>query len=479
MGPHQVKATHGFFRIPERFNSDVSVAIINLKSLLYPGTIDALVKILIMPHMVKKFQFYTNRKASRMKTVFSFLFAVCLMFILPNGVYAQTLPPSQSAGGVHAQETQQERDQQLEQQIQSKKQSIRGAIGKKESPIVEEGQKSLVKEIIVKGVTLVPQEVIDQITKEYEGKELSINDMQKVCDLITDEYRKRGRVTSRAYMPPQTIVSKDSSLLIIVIEGTVGSIEVKGNKHFSAQLIKRKLYMKPGQYFDYPALQKALLKLNDHPDRFVKAGLIPGKEPGTTDIVLEVQDRLPIHFEYEIDNFGSRYMNYLRNTFTIEDNNLTGLDDKLVFRYQRSLGQLYSSEYISYTVPLSTKLQGGAYWIWNNTRLGKEYKSFDVKGRSSIGGPFFTYELINQDAVSLKLTGGVDFKSITNSVGGVQTSRDEDRVVKAGFNLDTSDDFGRTIITMEEDVAVFSLAVVYMPKIRLPHGLAQAVSSRN
>ena len=36
--------------------------------------------------------------------------------------------------------------------------------------------------------------------------------------------------------------------------------------------------MKPGEYFDYAALQRALVKLNEHPDRFIKAGLVPGKE---------------------------------------------------------------------------------------------------------------------------------------------------------------------------------------------------------
>jgi hemolysin activation/secretion protein len=388
-----------------------------------------------------------------MKKILAFFSISFFVSILPILAYSQTPPPSQSAGGIQAQEEQLRKEQQLEKQIQTKKKKTE-EVAAENHALPEEGQKTLVKVIDVKGVTLVPQQVVDNIIKDYEGKELSLRDMQKVCDLITDEYRKRGRVTSRAYMPPQTISTKEAILVIIVIEGKVGSIDVKGNRYFSSQLIKRRLEVKPGEYFDYAALQRALVKINDHPDRFVKVGLVPGKEPGTTDLLVEVQDRIPIHVGLENDNFGTRYMHYLRNTLTVEDNNLTGIGDKIDFQYQRSLGSYYSSPYVSYTVPINNRFDAGAYWLWSDTKLGKEYKSRDIKGKSSIGGPFFNYEAIDTGSVNLKFTGGFDYKRVINYENGQVISRDEDRVLKAGINLDTTDKFGRTVVTLEEDVGV-------------------------
>jgi hemolysin activation/secretion protein len=389
-----------------------------------------------------------------MKKTLAFFSIFFTITILPTLAYSQTPPSSQSAGGIQAQEEQQQKEQQLEKQIKSKKKATPEAAVTPNAALPEEGQKTLVKAIDVKGATLIPQRVVDNIIKNYEGKELSLRDMQKVCDLITDEYRKRGRVTSRAYMPPQTISAQEAILVIIVIEGKVGTIDVKGNKYFSSQLIKRRLEVKPGEYFDYAALQRALVEINDHTDRFVKVGLVPGKEPGTTDLIVEVQDRIPLHVGLENDDFGSKYMHYLRNTFTAQDNNLTGLDDKLFFQYQRSLGQYYSSPYVSYTAPINNKFDAGAYWLWSDTKLGKEYKSLDIKGKTSIGGPFFNYEAINADAVNLKLTGGFDYKRVTNYENGEVISRDEDRVLKGGINLDTTDKFGRTVFTLEEDVGM-------------------------
>ena len=395
-----------------------------------------------------------KQKETRMKKIFCIFFIFLLASIFTTLSYSQTPPPGQTGGGIQQQEQQIQTERKLEKQIKSKKKKAEEAVVTEKPTSAEEGQKSLVKKIDVRGVTLIPQDAVDKIIKDYEGKELTLNEMQKVCDLITDEYRKRGRVTSRAYMPPQTITAKDGILVIIVIEGKLGNVDVKDNKFFSSKLLKKKLDMKPGEYFDYQALQKALVKINEHPDRFVKAGLVPGKEAGTTDIVLEVQDRFPVHYGYEIDNFGSRYMNFYRNSFTVEDNNVTGLDDKLYVKYQKAQADFYSSPYISYTIPLYDRLEGGMYWLWSDSKLGKEFKAIDITSESSIGGGFFTYDIIDMAAVSFKLTGGFDSKSVINYTSGVKSSRDEDRVLKAGLNLDVSDKWGRTIVTLEEDVGI-------------------------
>jgi hemolysin activation/secretion protein len=276
--------------------------------------------------------------------------------------------------------------------------------------------------------------------------------MQKICDLITDEYRKRGWVTSRAYLPPQNI--QNDILVINVLEGKTGNIEVKGNKFFSSKLIKKKVNLKPGSYFDYNALQKALVKLNEHPDRFVKSVLVPGKEPGTTDIVLDVKDELPLHIGYEFDNFGSRYINYDKHSVTAEDNNFLGLDDTLYFKYIKSQNTFFDYYNFRYNIPLLQVLQGGFYYLWSNTKLGKEYKALNVTGHSELFGAFFNYTIIDMSSVTMRVNGGFDYKHALNYIGGVKSSRDETRVIKLGVDLDMYDKFGRTIITLEENVGI-------------------------
>ena len=385
------------------------------------------------------------------KTIMFFLFS-CFALTITTSAYSQ--PPSgQTGGGLQRQEQQIQTERRLEKQIREKKK-------KPEEPVVEEkpsqpiaeGQKNLISRIDVRGVTLIPKEAVDKIAKDYEGKELSVKEMQKACDLITDEYRTRGKVTSRAYLPPQTI--KDGVLTIMVIEGKLGNVEVRNNKFYSAIQVKKKLKLKPGNFLDYNSLQRTLVKINENTDIFVKAGLVPGKEAGTTDLILEVQDRLPIHVGYEFDNYGSRYIGYQRSTITAEDNNLFGLYDKFSFKYQKAQYEFYDSTSLSYTLPVFDTIDFGTYWLWSTSKLGKEYKALDVKGYSELGGGSLTFNIIDMNAVNFKITTGFDYKNIKNYTSGVKTSRDEDRVVRIGGNLDISDKWGRTIITLEEDVGM-------------------------
>lgn len=392
-------------------------------------------------------------RTPHMKRMIALAPVFCFLALISTGdICAQTTPPpGQTGGGVDKQTADIRKDQALEEKITKEKPKEEGLVLEKAVP-VEEGQKTLIKTIDVKGATLIPQKTITRIISEYEEREINLREMQKVCDLITDEYRKKGYVTSRAYLPPQTI--KDGLLNIIVVEGKLGNVEVKGNRYFRSDLLKKKLELRPGRHFDYKKLQRSLTKINEHPDRFVKSILVPGKEPGTTDIVLEVQDRLPVHAGYEYDNFGSRYINYDRHTVSAEHNNLIGFDDKFSFKYQKGQNQFYEMTSLRYTIPLVATLEAGAYWLWSTVRLGKEYKASHVKGTSEIGGLFFNYLIIDLPTVDLRLNGGFDYKHISNYMEAIKTSRDEVRMFKLGFDLDMYDRWGRTIIALEEDVGV-------------------------
>jgi hemolysin activation/secretion protein len=379
------------------------------------------------------------------------LLVTCLILIFHANSYAQVPPPSQTAGGIEKTAQDIQKEKALEKRITTPKKVEEEAVEEKAAP-VEEGAKILVTDIEVKDATLVSADAINKIITPYKGKELTVGGMQKICDLITDEYRKSGRVTSRAYLPPQKI--KDGHLIIMVIEGKLGNVEVKGNRYFSSTLIKKKLQLKPGEYFDYRSLQRALTKLNEHPDRFVKSVLAPGKEAGTTDIVLEVDDSLPAHISYEFDNFGSRYIEHQRHTGTVEHNNFLGLDDKLSFRYQKGQCDFYDFYNFRYVLPLLQNLESSFYYLWNNVKLAKEYKAEDVRGQSQFAGAAVSYTIIDLSAVNMKVNGGFDYKHVSNSISGTKTSRDEARVLKVGIDLDIYDRWGRTIITLEEDIGL-------------------------
>ncbi|MCM8800304.1 MAG: hypothetical protein NC900_06265, partial [Candidatus Omnitrophica bacterium] len=132
-----------------------------------------------------------------------------------------------------------------------------------------EKQKVLIKTITVVGATLLTEKEIKKITSSYENQELTLSQMQKIADLITDAYRKKGFITCRAYLPPQKIEA--NVLEIRVLEGITADIEVRGNKYFKSELYRQKINLKKGEPFNYEKIRKGLSKINQLPDRSAKA----------------------------------------------------------------------------------------------------------------------------------------------------------------------------------------------------------------
>jgi len=385
------------------------------------------------------------------KLIFLLLFLSLSLFPKPSS-FAQ-LPASQQASG-------QERTRQLQQQEESLREKVEQ---KKPAPEIEDQtlqptppptseQKVLVHDIRVSGATLIPAKDINEITTPYKNKELTIADMQKVADLITDDYRQKGYITSRAYLPPQKI--EGGILEINILEGKMGSVEIKGNRYFRSALIRNKITMAKGAPFNYNQLRKDLTKINTNPDRTARAVLMPGKEQGQTDLVLEIKDRLPIHVGVDWDNFGSRYIDNDRFTMRVTDNNLFGFDDNLTFQYQFAQEGRYFLKSVRYLYPLASDINVGFFAAFSRVKLGEEFQDSDVRGKSQLYGLFANKQLINTERMNLTLNLGFDYKDITNYQLQTVSSADRLRVVRTGLDMDISDNYGRTVITDEIDFGI-------------------------
>jgi len=380
----------------------------------------------------------------------------CAVFILVLSLFscAFAQPPApQTMSGVTQQEQEIEKSKKLKkrswwQRTRGQEQEV---VSEEDVPL-DSTSRILITKIEVEGITILTQEELAVITSEFEGKELSLKDMQKVADLITDEYRKKGFATSRAYLPAQTI--KDGILTIKVVESKLGNVEIRGNKYFKSSLLREKIGIEPAGYFDYSALQQSLVYINEHPDRTAKATLLPGKEPGTTDLIIEVKDKLPLHIGFEYDNYGSRYIGKDRYSLVLEHNNLTQHDDKLYLKSQLSDGRRLKLQQLRYTYPLESSMDLGVHFLNSTLKLGEEFKDTDAKGRARIYGVFLNKALITEQDLDLRLSLGFDYKSVKNYLSGVRTSRDEVRLVKAGADIDLVDTWGRTIVLSELDIGI-------------------------
>ncbi len=371
--------------------------------------------------------------------------AYILLCVFPTFGWAQLA--ADTAGGVIGRESEAQRSKEMESRLRMQ----RTKLTQESAPAEEDrGPKVVIKDIQVEGPQVFKAQDLEPIVAPYRGKDLSLSEMQKIADEITAFYRIKGYVTSRAYIPPQNL--KNGGLTIKVIEGRMGELDVKDNRYFHDRVYKQYLKLDSQALFDYPELQKSLNSINEHPDRKVRAILVPGRETGKTDVILEVEERLPVHVGFEFDNWASRYLNKYRYAMTLEHNNLTGHDDRGLFKFQTSDGinlKLYQGRYL---YPLSRRANVGVYGLWTKTELSRELKDLDAHGRGYIAGVFYTYELLKEHDVEIHGNLGFDYKEIRNFSLSSQTSRDRLSVFKVGIDLDILDEWGRNIILAELDM---------------------------
>ncbi len=378
-------------------------------------------------------------------------FIICFLglFCFSVQVFA-IVPTSQQASGQEGLKEQQERERRLRQRIErplpqiDKEQAVAVV---KEAPSIT-SQKVLVKKIVVTGNILLAQAEIDRIIHPFEGKELAVAQMQRIADFLTDAFRQKGFITTRALIPPQKIAN--DVLEIKIVTGFLGEVAVQGNKYFNKSLFTKRLTIKKGEPFNYNELRSNLFTINQYPDRNVKAVLIPGQSQGETDLLLEVKDRFPAHVGMSYDNFGSKYLGRSRYLGTLTHNNLFGFDDILTLQYQQSEAKAYRLQSARYLLPVTNKTQVGVYSTHHQVRLQREFKDLNARGKSKVYGIFVNHAFLSEP--DLRITGnlGFDYKNVYNFILDLENSRDIERVTKLGGNIDYMDPFGgRNIINNE------------------------------
>ena len=194
--------------------------------------------------------------------------------------------------------------------------------------------------------------------------------------------------------------------------------------------------------------------INEHPDRSAKAVLAPGQEPGSTDILIDVKDRLPIHFGFSYDDYLSRYLGNRRLTYSLEHNNFLGFDDKLFLSWQESSDALLRNFQTRYVFPLKRSLDIGLIISSSDTVLGREFEAVNARGEGFLASVYASQALVNSENFDLRWNNGLDYKDTKNYLLSSENSRDILSILKTGLDLDFNDRWGRNIVTPQVEFGV-------------------------
>ncbi len=188
----------------------------------------------------------------------------------------------------------------------------------------------------VRGNTLLPETVITRVLAPYTGDAVDISKVTNAMATLQLEYYQRGFVTVKVTAPPQQVTNR--VIVFDATEGRLAAVKILHNHYFSSNNVMAALpYVKTlesGQrILNAKIFQTELDRANSNPDRQISPEVRPGLDPGTTALILDVKDRLPLHGRLEFDNYSPPGTPELRLNANASYGNLWQLDHTLGVQY--------------------------------------------------------------------------------------------------------------------------------------------------
>lgn len=301
----------------------------------------------------------------------------------------------------------------------------------KEVPAAK-GLSFVLKDVIITGSTVFKTDYFRPVYQPYLGKKVSFKELEEISAKVRASYKEKGYLTTTVYLPEQEVVS--GRIEIRIVEGKMGELRVEGNKWFAGNVLKKYFHTGGLEVLNMKKLQRDILRLNQNPDLEVRTVISTGEMPETSDIILTVKERMPYHFGVGFDNQGTRLVGRYRESVWLRSSNLSGNLDSLY------VGTLLSSkalgESISYQFPVTTYgTKIGLDITHFNTKLGKEFKAFDIIGNTQMYTPHISQELYLSEDFQADVDTGIEIKSVKKKMSGETTVKDELRLPYICFNF--------------------------------------------
>lgn len=141
------------------------------------------------------------------------------------------------------------------------------------------------------------------IIELYIGLPVSQESLQRLRSSLKLMLSQEGKPFSVVYLPPQDIT--DGTVQIVVQQSLVGELRIEGAQYFSSDSYLSRLKLAANQAIDPKQVRAGIDRINQNSFRSAALRVEKGREPGTTDVVLQVRERRPYRAFVGYNNTGS------------------------------------------------------------------------------------------------------------------------------------------------------------------------------
>lgn len=252
-------------------------------------------------------------------------------------------------------------------------------------PTGDPGNQIQVRQIQVKGSTIFTQQDFEPITTAVEGQTATLAQLQQVADALTQLYLDRGYITSRAVLVEQTI--ENGVVQIQVIEGAIEAIVVEGTRKVRPSYIRSRVGLGAQTPFNRDDLEDSLRLLKADPlFTNVEASLRPGKQLGTSIVIVRVTEAKNLSGLLTLDNYSPPAVGSVQLGGKLSYRNFTGFGDELnfsIFHTTRSGADNLDLALRVPVNPLNGTVQFRFAPNWNRV-IDPAFDELQIEGRSQL-----------------------------------------------------------------------------------------------
>lgn len=252
-----------------------------------------------------------------------------------------------------------------------------------------------------------PQEVLST----HLGQCLMAEEINALLGDLNRWYQRRGWTTTRVYAAEQDISGGELILRVVV-----GRIE--GYRYIDKEADERLAYAFPQErdgYLNLRDLEQGLENLNRVPSQEAKFQLYPGKEPGTSVVVVEMTEKSRTRWTEMLDNSGNASMGHWRSNTEFAIDNLLGRNDQLAIGYNRNLdrgtlGSTFEGFTANYSFSSGNHLWGTSLAVFRTDfTLPGINQNYLLQTRSKKAGVSYEYLVTRDQSSKFSLIAGLDF----------------------------------------------------------------------
>ena len=319
-----------------------------------------------------------------------------------------------------------------------------------------------VANLSVESEVKIPAKVIRQATKDFQDKEITFSDLNRVTDALTKYVRTHGTPAATAYVPAQA--SADGVIKVKVTAGRIGKINLDDKSRLresAARTVMARL--KPGEVITTKDLETVLYTINQLGGVQAVGLLSPGTAFGTSDVTIRIREGKDDAFMLYTENYGSKAAGRYRLGAIYNRAQMNGIGDSM------QLSGLVSNENLhNYGVRYQTLAghSGSTVGLAASRMtydLGDDFANLDATGKANTYSAFGKTPFYTTTNGGLGVTYGLDYRELEDDVDSFGYNSEKEswvghlglegyrRLGKSLWNYDATGYHGK--LTMESDIA--------------------------